>query len=89
MEQFEKNGLSLDFYTSREREKDELLPWDFIDAGVTKEFLWREYRKAKEEQITPNCRKGCAGCGAKQFHGGVCYEPRNEEGESIKNDSTN
>ena len=89
MEQFEKNGLSLDFYTSREREKDELLPWDFIDAGVTKEFLWREYTKAKEEQVTPNCRKGCAGCGAKQFHGGVCYEPRNEEGESIKNDSTN
>lgn len=89
MEQFEKNGLSLDFYTAREREKDELLPWDFIDAGVTKEFLWREYTKAKEEQITPNCRKGCAGCGAKQFHGGVCYEPRNEEGESLKNDSTN
>ena len=89
VEQFAKNGLSIDFYTSRERNKDELLPWDFIDAGITKEFLWREYEKAQQEAITPNCRKGCAGCGAKQFHGGVCYEPRNEKGESLNYDSTN
>lgn len=84
--QFEKTGLSLEFYTSRERSADELLPWDFIDVGVTKAFLYREYQKSKEGVVTPNCRKGCAGCGAKQFHGGVCYEPRNEAGESISNE---
>lgn len=83
MKQFEKTGLSLEFYTSRERKKDELLPWDFIDVGVTKSFLYREYEKSKQGLITPNCRKGCAGCGAAAFHGGVCYEIRNEAGESI------
>ncbi len=81
--QFEKTGLSMEFYTSRERDKDELFPWDFIDVGVTKSFLYREYEKSKQAVVTPNCRKGCAGCGAKQFHGGVCYEPRNEAGESL------
>lgn len=83
MKQFEKTGLSLEFYTSRERKKDELLPWDFIDVGVTKSFLYREYEKSKQGLVTPNCRKGCAGCGAAAFHGGVCYEIRNEAGESI------
>ena len=67
----------------RERDVDELLPWDFIDAGVTKAFLKREWERAKAGVVTPNCRKGCAGCGAKVFHGGVCYEPRNEAGESL------
>ena len=86
MKQFTKTGLSLEFYTSREREKDELLPWDFIDAGISKNFLYREYEKSNEGIVTPNCRKGCAGCGAAQFHGGVCYEPRNEAGESISNE---
>ena len=80
---FEECGLTMDFYNHREREENELLPWDFIDAGVTKAFLWREYTKGKQEVVTPNCRKGCAGCGAKVFHGGVCYEPRNEAGESL------
>lgn len=81
--QFEKTGLSMEFYTSRERAKDELFPWDFIDAGITKRFLYREYEKSRRAEITPNCRKGCAGCGAKQFHGGVCYETRNESGEVV------
>ena len=80
---FETLGLSMDFYNHRERNQEEILPWDFIDAGVTKAFLWREYTKGKQETVTPNCRKGCAGCGAKVFHGGVCYEPRNEAGESL------
>lgn len=70
----EHQGLTLEFYTSREREKEELLPWDFIDVGVTREFLWREYQRALEEKVTPNCREKCAGCGAKTFGGGVCYE---------------
>lgn len=83
MKAFETLGVSMDFYNNRERSEDELLPWDFIDAGIIKSFLWREYNKGKDEVVTPNCRKGCAGCGAKAFHGGVCYEPRTEAGEII------
>lgn len=74
METFEKNQIDPIFYTSRERKKEELLPWDFIDVGVTKAFLWNEYQRAKQETITPNCRQRCSGCGAKSFGGGVCYE---------------
>ena len=71
---FSDNQIDTDFYACREREKDEILPWDFIDVGVTKEFLWREYERALEGKVTPNCRTACANCGAKSFHGGVCYE---------------
>lgn len=70
----EKNHVSRDFYNYREREKDEILPWDFIDIGVTKEFLWREYENSRKEQVTPNCRQKCSGCGAMRFGAGVCLE---------------
>lgn len=70
----EKNHVSGDFYNYREREKDEILPWDFIDIGVTKEFLWREYENSRKEQVTPNCRQKCSGCGAMRFGAGVCLE---------------
>ena len=76
---FQENNLDLEFYTSRERDREEILPWDFIDVGVTKEFLWREYNRGISEKVTPNCRKACADCGAKVFHGGVCYEERGQE----------
>lgn len=75
-EAFERNHLDFDFYTTRERKKDELLPWDFIDIGVSKRFLWKEYENALKENVTPNCRQGCSGCGAASFDGGVCIEPR-------------
>lgn len=71
---FLENEINMDFYTCRERNKDELLPWDFIDAGVTKDFLWREYGRGMEEKVTPNCRAACAGCGSQKFKAGVCYE---------------
>lgn len=74
MKCFEKHQIDPLFYTAREREKEEILPWDFIDIGISKKFLWNEYEKANAETITPNCRVKCAGCGAKQFGGGVCYE---------------
>lgn len=77
MEAFEEEGLDIAFYNLRERALDELLPWDFIDAGVTKEFLQREWERAKQELVTPNCRISCSGCGAKVFGGGVCYEAKN------------
>ncbi|MDO4336797.1 MAG: TIGR03960 family B12-binding radical SAM protein [Eubacteriales bacterium] len=76
-EAFAETGIDIDFYTLRERSTDEILPWDFIDAGVTKEFLIREWKLAKEETVTPNCRQKCSGCGAKRYGGGVCFEGKN------------
>lgn len=72
MKAFEKNGVSISFYNSRERHEDEMFPWDIIDAGVSKSFLLREYRRAKSGKTTPNCRELCYNCGAKKFGGGVC-----------------
>ncbi len=80
LKHLEANGIDYRFYTSRERKKEEILPWDFIDAGVTKDFLWQEYEQAKQGAVTPNCRQKCAGCGAMTFGGGVCFEPRRKEG---------
>ncbi|MDD3339576.1 MAG: TIGR03960 family B12-binding radical SAM protein [Lachnospiraceae bacterium] len=66
-----------DFYIMRERSTEELLPWDFIDMGVTKQFLIREWETARKEVVTPNCREKCSGCGAAKFKGGVCVEGKN------------
>lgn len=70
-------GVDPDFYTVRERSLDEIFPWDFIDAGVSKEFLKREWLEAAAEQVTPNCRQRCSACGARKYKGGVCYEGKN------------
>jgi hypothetical protein len=72
IEAFDKNGIDIAFYNNREREENEIFPWDFIDVGVTKKFLRDEYIKAKEETVTPNCRQKCDNCGAKNFGKGVC-----------------
>lgn len=74
---FQETGIDEDFYTVRERSVDELLPWDFIHAGVNKKFLIREWEQAKAETVTPNCRQKCSGCGAKCYGGGVCFEGQN------------
>lgn len=71
---FEDCGLDIGFYTTRERADDEIFPWDFLDCGVTREFLLREWKKAQTETVSPNCRSQCQGCGAKRFGGGVCFE---------------
>lgn len=76
MDAFKTCGVDIDFYTTRERSLDELFPWDFIDAGVTKEFLKREWQQALNGEVTPNCRQKCSGCGAMGFGGGVCFETR-------------
>lgn len=73
-EAFWETGVSLEFYTMRERSTEEILPWDFIDAGVSKDFLKREWKNACEEKVTPNCRQQCSGCGARKYKGGVCVE---------------
>ena len=61
---FEKCGVPVDFYTVRGYGEEEILPWDMIDVGVSKKFLLRERQRAYEAQVTPDCRHGCAGCGA-------------------------
>ncbi|MBP3755420.1 MAG: TIGR03960 family B12-binding radical SAM protein [Lachnospiraceae bacterium] len=72
IESIEEAGLSLDFYAFRERGEDELFPWDFIDIGVSKAFLLKEYKKAAKGEITFNCRHKCSGCGAASFGAGIC-----------------
>ena len=71
---FKECGLSMEFYTQRPREEDELFPWDFIDCGVTKPFLLREWKRARGGIVTPNCREQCTGCGCRVYGGGVCFE---------------
>ena len=61
---FETCGIDTDFYTVRGYGEGEILPWDTIDVGVSKKFLLRERHRAYDEQITPDCREGCTGCGA-------------------------
>lgn len=72
----DENGVSRYFYNYRERGKDEIFPWDFIDIGVSKNFLYREYVNSLQEKVTPNCRAKCSGCGAAKFGSGVCMEWR-------------
>ena len=70
---FEATGIDPDFYTSRHRNYEEVLPWDHIDVGVNKEFLIRENEKAKKAELTQDCRTNCSGCGVNQgFLGGMC-----------------
>lgn len=78
LQAFENTGINPDFYTLRPRSLDELFPWDFIDIGVSKQFLKREWERAMKGEVTPNCRQQCSGCGAAAFGGGVCYEDKNE-----------
>lgn len=78
MQTFEECGINPDFYTTRERRDDEIFPWDFLDCGVTKEFLLQEWHRAKQETVTPNCRMQCNGCGAARYGTGVCLEKREE-----------
>ena len=71
---FENCGVSPEFYANRRRSFDEVLPWDHLDYGVSKEFFRRECEKAYAAATTPNCREKCSACGAACFQGGICYE---------------
>ena len=77
MQAFENTGIDIAFYNLRERGEDEVFPWDFIDIGVTKKFLRREWERAMKGEVTPNCRMQCSGCGAARWGGGVCVEGKN------------
>ncbi len=76
MEEITNAGLDPLFYVKRERTKDEILPWDMLDCGVSKKFLWNEWEKAKEGVISPNCRQACMGCGCAGYGVGICLEPK-------------
>ncbi len=78
MECFKECGLSISFYTSRIRELDEILPRDFIDCGVTKEYLKLEWKKSLQGQISPNCHIACQGCGAGRYGTGVCTKEKQQ-----------
>ena len=77
MNAFQNTGVDIGFYTQRERSFDEIFPWDFIDIGVTKAFLYQEWQRAQKGEVTPNCRMECSGCGAMKYKGGVCIESKN------------
>lgn len=72
MDAFEKYGAGLDYYIFRERNVDEILPWDILDIGVNKSYLVREWENARNEKVTENCKDKCAGCGAFTYKCGIC-----------------
>lgn len=72
-------GVDMDFYTLRERKEDEIFPWDFIDIGVRRSFLWKEWEKARTAVTTPNCRQACSACGAADYGCGICKKARTPE----------
>ena len=74
----EELGITFEFYNYRERPLTEILPWDFIDIGVSKRFLMREWENAKAGKVTPHCREKCSGCGMRKYGGGVCVENKTE-----------
>ncbi|MCR4614827.1 MAG: TIGR03960 family B12-binding radical SAM protein [Clostridiales bacterium] len=70
---FEKCNISPEFYASRQRSFDEVLPWDHMDYGISKNFLINENKRAHEGVTTPSCREKCSGCGTNKLNGGVCH----------------
>ena len=73
---FQECNVDMDFYTTRTRSDEEVFPWDFLDCGVNRAFLLREWKRAAEAVVTPNCKMQCQGCGAARFGGGICFEQR-------------
>ena len=73
MEAFRECGLDPAFYANRVRGKEEVLPWDHIDSGVTRAFLWREKEKSERGETTKDCRQGCNGCGLQRWKGVCAY----------------
>lgn len=76
LEAFEKCGIDPAFYANRTRSFDEIMPWEHLDYGITKQFLICQNNLAHQAVTTPNCREKCSGCGAAVFNGGVCFEKR-------------
>ena len=79
---FAETETDLDFYAYRERDYEEILPCDIIDPLISREFLIRENEKAKAAQVTPDCRRGCAGCGINRY--ATCF--KNAKFEGVEHD---
>ena len=78
MKVFEEENIDYTYYNHRIKSFDEVLPWDFIDSGVSKDYLIKEKQKSLNEEITDDCRLNCTGCGINhQLLGGPCFENRN------------
>ncbi len=69
LQAFADTGVDLAFYANRARNEDEILPWDFVDIGVSKEFLLREWQRAQRAEVTPDCRQHCNACGLQRVKG--------------------
>ena len=76
MTAFDENNLDPEFYVHRERNADEVFPWDHIDIGVTKQTLWKEYENSRQQILRPDCRQGCYGCGVAAAFADI--QPRNQ-----------
>jgi radical SAM family uncharacterized protein len=75
IESFVESEVIPEFYNQRQKDFDEILPWDFIDCGVTKEYLIKEKKKSLEVKTTEDCRLDCSGCGVNMnLDGGSCFE---------------
>lgn len=82
-EAFEKTGIDKDFYIGRIKPISEILPWDFIDCGVSRKFLEKEWERAFEGTVTPNCRSRCSSCGCLDMKTGVCVEERKKSEDAL------
>ena len=71
MDAFQACGVDPAYYAQRAYGREELLPWETIDVGISKHFFWRERERAYRSEISPDCRAGCGGCGANKLEGGV------------------
>ena len=67
MDAFEHCGLDPKFYATRERSKDEVMPWSRVSMGVNTEFMWKEREKCYKAELSPDCRKQCTACGANKL----------------------
>ncbi|MGN0346306.1 MAG: TIGR03960 family B12-binding radical SAM protein [Lachnospiraceae bacterium] len=76
MEAFANHDISLDFYIFRQRDDEEIFPWDFIDCGISKYYLRKEWQASQKAIPGTNCREKCSGCGATAFRCGICIMPR-------------
>ena len=71
-EAFAATGVDTDFYVGRIKPFSEILPWDFIDCGISRKFLEGEWERAMSASVTRNCREGCSGCGCASYSAGIC-----------------
>lgn len=72
MKCFEDEGVDTSFYANRHMNKDDILPWSHISCGVSEDYLWQEYQKSLDGEITPDCREGCINCGVNTTWKGIC-----------------